>query len=89
MELAETLLSSANKFMKSIRLKYLLGTEFISSYGRSLSGSRVNFYTDDPVFSYLSNGGVGGQSIIAARLSTLPLYSIFTRLDYASGKNTC
>jgi TonB-linked SusC/RagA family outer membrane protein len=63
-------------------VKILAGTEFISSYGRNLSGSRVNFYTDDPVFSYLSNGGVVGIDNSSQAFNS-SLYSLFARVDYA------
>jgi TonB-dependent starch-binding outer membrane protein SusC len=63
-------------------IKFLLGTEYISSYGRSLYGSRVGFFSDDPIYSYLSNGGVTGQNNGSQAFNSA-LYSIFSRLDYA------
>ena len=65
-------------------VKLLLGTEYIDSYGRSLNGSRVNFYTDDPNYSYLSNGGSGaGQQNNGSGAYNASLYSIFGRVDYS------
>jgi TonB-linked SusC/RagA family outer membrane protein len=73
-------------FNKSInpdnKIKLLLGTEFLSNYGRSLYGRRVNFYSDDPNFSYLSNGGVVGEDNGSQAFNST-LYSLFARLDYA------
>ncbi len=70
------------QFHEDHDVKFLVGTEYISSYGRSLSGSRVGFFTDDPNYSYLSNGGVMGQNN-ASQAFNSSLYSIFGRLDYA------
>ena len=65
-------------------IKFLAGTEYISSYGRSLSASRVNFFSDDPVYSYLSNGSLIGQTNSGQAFNSA-LYSLFARLDYAFG----
>ena len=69
-------------FHEDHSVKLLIGTEYISSYGRSLSASRVNFFSDDPNYSYLSNGGVVGQNNSSQAYNSA-LYSIFSRLDYA------
>jgi TonB-dependent starch-binding outer membrane protein SusC len=70
------------QFNEEHDIKFLIGTEYISSYGRSLFGSRVNFFTDDPNYSYLSNGGITGQNNGSQAFNST-LYSIFGRLDYA------
>ena len=69
-------------FHEDHSVKLLIGTEYISSYGRSLSASRVNFFSDDPNYSYLSNGGVVGQNN-GSQAYNSALYSIFSKLDYA------
>ena len=69
-------------FHEDHSFKLLIGTEYISSYGRSLSASRVDFFSDDPNYSYLSNGGVVGQNNGSQAFNSA-LYSIFSRLDYA------
>ncbi len=63
------------------RIKALIGTEYISSYGRGLSGNRVNFYSDDPNYSYLSNGGVEGQNNGSQAFNS-SLFSIFGLVNY-------
>ena len=69
-------------FHEDHRVKFLIGTEYISSYGRNLWASRVNFFSDDPNYSFLSNGAVDGQDN-GSQASNSALYSIFSRLDYA------
>ena len=69
-------------FHEDHSVKFLIGTEYISSYGRSLWASRVNFFSDDPNYSYLSNGGVDGQDN-GSKAYNSAIYSIFSRLDYA------
>ena len=63
-------------------LKVLLGTEYNSKYGRGLSGDRINFYSDDPNFSYLSNGSPQNIANASSAFSST-LYSLFARIDYA------
>lgn len=60
-------------------VKILLGTEFINAYGRGVTGTSVNLYTDDPNYSYLSNGS---NFLAGSQAATASLYSLFTRLDY-------
>jgi TonB-linked SusC/RagA family outer membrane protein len=71
-------------FHQNHSLRVLLGTEYISTYGRSLFGSRVNFYSDDPIYSYLANGGSGpGQISNWSGAYNSAIYSLFSRIDYA------
>ena len=68
-------------FQQDHSLKILAGTEYISNYGRNLYGSRSNFFTDDPNYSYLSNGSPTGASNGSSAFNST-LYSMFARLDY-------
>ncbi len=69
-------------FHEDHSVKFLIGTEYISSYGRSLWASRVDFFSDDPNYSFLSNGAATGQDNYS-QASNSAVYSIFSRLDYA------
>ena len=78
----QNILQFHHLFKDKHSLKVLLGSEYNSKYGRGLNGDRINFYSDDPNFSYLSNGSPQGIQNGSSAFSS-SLYSLFTRIDYA------
>src|SRR6185369_6863423 len=69
-------------FSNDHSVKALIGTEALSNYNRELGGSRINYFTDDPNYRFLSTGNPTGQSNYSfAGQSTIQSY--FGRIDYA------
>lgn len=63
-------------------IKLLGGSEAIDFHGRSLFGSRINYFTDDPSLQVLSAGSPTGQ-VNGSGAGQAALSSYFGRADYA------
>jgi len=74
-------LTYSNTFGKH-NVKVLGGTEAIRYYGRFLTGSRINYFTDDPSLQVLSAGDPKGATN-ASFVYQAALSSYFGRVDYA------
>ncbi len=59
----------------------LFGSEFIEYNRRGQSGTKQNFFAEDPDFLVLSNGEAGIDN--GSAISKNTLFSVFSRLDYA------
>ena len=62
-------------------VKFLLGSEAIKSTGRSVGGSRTNFFSTDYNYLVLGNGTESPSNSSSGNINTL--FSIFARLDYS------
>ncbi len=70
----------SNNFGKHA-VKVLLGSEAIINYGRTLNGSRSDFFSTDFDYLILGNGTTSLNNSSSASENTL--YSLFARVDYA------
>ncbi|MEO9003713.1 MAG: SusC/RagA family TonB-linked outer membrane protein, partial [Ginsengibacter sp.] len=73
-------LNYRNSFRKH-NVKFLLGSEAIKSTGRSVSGSRTNFFSNDYNYLVLGNGTESPSNSSSGNINTL--FSVFARLDYS------
>jgi len=62
-------------------LKALVGTEAIRNYGRSVSGTRGDYFSADPNYLSLNTGSPSGQTNSGGPYQSA-LFSIFGRVDY-------
>lgn len=60
----------------------LIGTEAIESWGRSIEGSRVGYFLENPDFRSLNNGDAAGQRADGSPFTPSSLYSLFGKVDY-------
>lgn len=74
------LLSYKNLFGKH-DVKFIFGSEAIRYSGRSVSGSRVNFFSSDYDYLVLGNGTENPSNSSSGSINTL--FSVFSRLDYS------
>lgn len=66
---------------KNNDLSVLVGSEAIDAYGRSLSGNRLGYFTDNPSLWVLSAGAPKGQTNYSSAYQE-SLYSLFGKVDY-------
>ena len=62
-------------------IKGLVGTEAISYYGRNLSGTRSNYFSENPNYWTLGSGSAAGQGNDGGAYQSA-LWSQFARLEY-------
>ena len=62
-------------------VKVLVGTEAINSYGRNLSGTRTNYFSENPNYWILNTGSPIGQ-VNASSAYQSSIWSQFAKLDY-------
>ncbi|GGB89641.1 SusC/RagA family TonB-linked outer membrane protein [Dyadobacter sediminis] len=63
------------------KLNALLGTEAIKGTGRDISATRTTFFSEDPLYMYLSSGTAGINNSGAGY--EWELFSIFGKINYA------
>ncbi len=63
-------------------VKALIGSEAINSFGRSLSGTRGNYFSIDPNYVSLNTGAPSGQTNAGGPYQS-SIYSLFGRVDYS------
>lgn len=73
--------SYSNVFAQKHNVKVLAGVEAVDEYGRSVGGSSLGYFTDNPNFRTLSNGSGGFTNYSNAYQRSL--YSQFAKADYA------
>jgi len=64
-------------------LSVLVGSEAINSSGRSMSGSRSDYFTYTNLNYIVLNSGAGTQLVNGSPFTPASLYSLFGKLDYA------
>ncbi|MHB1921964.1 MAG: SusC/RagA family TonB-linked outer membrane protein [Chitinophagaceae bacterium] len=69
-------------FAQKHDVKVLVGSEAINAYGRGVSGTRLNYFTDNPSLRVLSVGSPTGQNNSSFAYQNT-LYSLFSRVDYS------
>jgi len=74
-------LTYSGTFWKNNSIKVLAATESISNYNRELGGSRLNFFSNDPNYRFLSQGSPNGQNNYSFAGKSY-LSSFFTKADY-------
>jgi len=74
-------LTYANTFGKS-NLKVFVGSEAIDQHGRALSGTRINYFSDNTNLWTLSNGDPKGQ-VNGSGAGAASLYSLFAQGIYS------
>lgn len=68
-------------FAEKHDITLLAGTEAVKETGRGVSGSRINFFSDDPYFRVLTRGAPVGQDNNSYGFAST-LSSVFGRVDY-------
>jgi TonB-linked SusC/RagA family outer membrane protein len=74
-------LTYKNRFADIHDLTVLVGTEAVKETGRGVGGSRIGFFTDDPLFRVLDRGAPVGQNNFSYGFAQT-LASTFGRVDY-------
>ncbi|HMH34361.1 MAG TPA: SusC/RagA family TonB-linked outer membrane protein, partial [Puia sp.] len=71
-----------NVFAENHSLKILVGYESFKSAYRNMNGTRLGYFTDDPNYRSLTNGGPVGQSVYSYYGHT-GIASVLAKVDYA------
>jgi TonB-dependent starch-binding outer membrane protein SusC len=76
-------LTYKNIIAEEHNIQALIGTEAIEEWGRSIEGTRVGYFLQDPDFRSLNNGGAAGQRANGGPYTPSSLLSYFGKVDYA------
>jgi TonB-dependent starch-binding outer membrane protein SusC len=72
-----------NVFAEKHELTALVGTEAVEEWGRSIEGTRINYFIEDLNFRALSSGGASGARAEGSPYTPVALFSLFGQANYA------